>query len=298
MNTLNFPGIKRKWLICFLEVSKTLNISKAAERLNLTSRTLIRNLQALEKILASRLLLYDDHDEVVLLTEGIALLQLLNPIAEQIEEIQDLQSQHSLTCSQELAIGWCSAWPIEVIPKLLEKLYLEFSELYPRISRCSQAQDLEQRVLSGEFTLGLSCRRPQDPLLAWHAGSATPYVIAGLPQALRPWHQLNYVASTHNQAGSLHGPWDDLSYPRQIVLRVESFSGILDLASSGLAAAWLPLCLVSEFFKLQQMAVVASPPQEAALIPYLIWRSDREFTSLVLRARNLMEKQIESELAR
>jgi DNA-binding transcriptional LysR family regulator len=298
MNTLNFPGIKRKWLMCFLEVSKTLNISKAADQLSLTSRSLIRNLQALENKLATRLFIYSDQDEVVLLAEGIALLRLLNPITEQIEAFQELRSQDALTYSQELSIGWCSAWPIEVLPKLLEKLYSEFSALYPRIDRCTQAQDLEQRMIKGEFALGLSCRPPQDPLLSGYAGRATPYVIAGLPQALRPWHELSYVASTHQQRGSIHGPWDDLHYPRQIVMRVESFSGILDIATSGLAAAWLPLCLVSEFFKLQQMAMLASPPQEAALVPYVIWRSDQELTPLVLRARSLLEHYIESELAR
>jgi len=298
LNRLNFPGIKRKWLICFLEVSQTLHLSQAAERLHLTPRSLLRNLLALENKLATRLFIYTDRDDVVLMTEGIALLRLLSPINVQMQNLKGLPSDSALTFSQELALGWCSAWPIEVLPKLLEKLDSEFPDLYPRIHRCSQAQDLEQRILKGGLTLGLSCRQPQDPLLAWHAGSATPYVIAGLPQAIRPWHELNYVASTHSQAGSLHGPWDDLKFPRRIVLRVESFSGILDLASSGLAAAWLPLCLVSEFFKLQQMAMLASPPQEAALIPYLIWRADREISPLVQRTRSLLVHYIETELAR
>lgn len=298
MSLPDYPRLKEKWLSCFLSVSKHQSMTLAAQQLGMTPRSLNRNLQELEKAIGSRLLMLNGRDKVLLLTEGLALLKLIQPLDEQLDALAAYFLQGPPQPSHELALGWCGAWPLEVLPRLLEKLCGESEELYPNIRRYAWAHELEEQVLAGEVALGLSCRAPQQRQLASLTGKPVPYVIVGAPQPPRPWHELAFVAGIQNAPGSFHGPWDDFKYPRRILLRAEGMSPILDFATSGLGAAWLPLCLVDEFIQQQQMAVIASPPQAEFLVPHLIWRADRELSPRLQRSRSLLQKYIESELVR
>ena len=298
MTLPGFPLLKEKWLSCFLAVSKTLDIPTAAHSLNMTPRSLNRNLHELEKALATPLLLRQSRDRVLILSDGLLLLELLNAVNEQLEGLRHDFLRGTQSQSQELQMAWCGVWPFEVIPRLLDRLYVDFATLYPNLRRVAWAHEVERQVLAGEVSLGLSCREPRHSQLAWVAGSPVPYVIVGLPQPKRPWQELAFVTGFRHEAGSLHGPWDEQSYPRRIVMRCENLSPALDLLTSGLCAAWLPYCLVEVFIRHQQMAVIADPPEPQALIPYVIWRPDREQTPIVQQALALLQKLMQTELSR
>lgn len=282
MNLPGYPVLKEKWVNSFLAVSKTLDLALASEQLKLTPRTLNRNLQALEKALGTSLLLRQPGNKVLLVSDGLVLLEELQTLQSQLNQL--LFKSEQLTPnpepeeakSQFLSLACCSPWPMMILLPLLDQLEVAGRKFYPRVRQVAWAEQVEAAVLAGQAELGLSCRQPVSEALCWQQAAEIPYLIVSSLQPKRAWQDWAYITGLEYQPGSMHGPWDELQFPRKVVMRSESLSGVLDLLTSGLCAAWLPECLVDEMIQEREFAVVADPPEPRMLTPYLIWRQDAE----------------------
>jgi len=283
-----------------MAVSTHLDLAKAAHSLGLSLRSLNRNLNEIETALGVRLWIPHGREQLLLSTEGLALLQLLQPVVKELQEFADISLAKTLATS-EFNLAWCGAWPITLLPVLIDKLEAEWQGIYPIIRRLNWAYEVEQQVLDGNADLGLSCRPPIQSELAYWAGPDIPFAIVGKqksPNAPLNWKELKFVTGLQTEFGSIHGYWDDKRFPRQIIMRTEALSPVLDLLSTGDAVAWLPLCLVAEFIQAHQLAIVAPPPQDRFLTPHLIWRRDSENSEIQVQTREILQKSIQRDLQR
>ncbi len=295
MDLPGYPVLKEKWVNSFLAVSKTLDLALASEQLKLTPRTLNRNLQALEKALGTSLLLRQPGNKVLLVSDGLVLLEELQTLESQLNTLffnaglkthQQVPEPKTYAEPQQLLLACCSPWPMMILPPLLDQLEAAGQRFYPRVRQLAWAEQVESAVLAGQAELGLSCRQPVSDALCWQQAAEIPYLIVSALQPKRGWQDWAYITGFGHQPGSLHGPWNEEQFPRQVVMRSESLSAVLDLLTSGLCAAWLPECLVDEMIQEREFAEVADPPEPRFLTPYLIWRRDTDLSDLTQELMN------------
>lgn len=264
------PLLKDQWIVCFLAANRYPTLTEAAQSLDLTVRTVNRNLKELEQALGMPLFVRRDKNSIRLLSEGWAFFEQISLIADSLKALET--AFLNPPAETALRIGWDSFWLPLLLPRLLELAPAPIRQ----IRRFVDTEPFEAALLAGELDIGLSTRRMFDPRLEVFAGQSSPYVIVGLPQLQGSWDQLDYLV-LEQPAGDA---WDDRRYPRRIRCKADHLNAILDLCLSGLGAAWLPQCLVAEPLRTHQLVIVATPPQPQFLTPYLIWRQDPAQTGL------------------
>lgn len=292
INCLTPPILKEQWLTCFLAVRQHRNILSVAQSLGLTVRSVERNLKELEAALGTALFYYPDKENIQFLTDGLALFKQLEPILQELDALEAYFQTAPPPSLPNLCLGWDQIWLPLLLPRLLDKLAKDFAGAIPDVTRLSSIEQFAVALLNKEIDIALVSEPIQHPQLRVAAGHPSPYLIVGTPQPSLSWEQLRYVTFETEIQGCLSMAWDDLLYPRKIIMKADNLGPILDMCLSGLAVAWLPACTVSHLLKSGQLASVATPPQPAVLTPHLVWHEDQEQEFMLSEVLQILKKFI------
>lgn len=276
------PRLKTTWIRYYLMCCRAGHIAEAARLLGISTQALNRNLNALEHVVGEVLLLRQRGS--LIMTEAgrrfAAEARLL------LDEIEALSASFGPEPPQAelIRLGWSHGWEHDVLSEILGQTLESLAGVFPSIYRYPSLSQLEAAVLRRELDVGLACRRPRDERLKSLQGPSIPYVIVSAPQPRRHWSLFRYTvllsSSCHGEPAHDSEPisWDEARYPRQRSLETDSLAACLEICRQGLAAACLPLNLVSPWLQSRELAIVAEPPEPIYLTPSIFW--DGELTEL------------------
>lgn len=286
MPSSNPPNLKEKWFYYFIALSEHKNLKAAAQSLGITVQSLNQNLAELEKRLKNPLI-ERKTPQLKLTPEGTVFLQ---QSLEFVEELKKLEANFSLESEvHTLSLAWCHSWFPAIFPSLMRQLCREEAALYPRI-QCCPRESLEALVLDGEIELGMGFSAPESPELDFYCGAPIPYVIVAVPPVSKNWQDLRFAtfASKSNR-------WDDIRYPRKIVVEAEDPFIVLDVCLNAGCAAYLPAHLVAPLVRNKSLEIVADPPERHEITPYILWKKAKKLDTVSLRTLELLKRLLPKE---
>lgn len=261
-----------EWLRYFVVLAETRNYHAAAERLHVTPQAVSKAIAGLEAEL--RVALVDRDRRVRGLTgAGEALLEEARGILKGLENAERRVAEWSNAEPKgPLTIAGDSLWHHYLLPPLLAELLERHPGITPQLFEMLP-DDVEYWVAAGEVELGLLLRPPRRDDLHWHAGLASPYVIAGKPQPRAPWQSFGYIVPRffRKELESLDG-WPERQHPRRIVAKVELLETAIHLCEAGLGVAFLPELALRERLARGSLAIVAEAPCQFADQLHVVWR--------------------------
>lgn len=262
-----------EWLRYFATLAETRNFHTAAEQLHITPQALSKAIAGLEEQFKVRLV--DRKHRVEGLTPaGEALLEEAQTVLQSLENAERRMAEwRSKQPKGPVRIAGDSLWHHYLMPPLLAELTNTYPGIRPQLHEMLP-DDVEHWVSAGEIDIGLLLRPPTRTDLDWRAGIESPYVIAGLPQPMRPWQELRYIVPRHfrrKMPASLDG-WPEGKFKRRIAAEVELLDTAIHLVASGVGVAFLPELALREHLAQGRLAVVAEAPCQFADQLYIVWR--------------------------
>lgn len=192
-------------LISFLRVAEMRSLTRAAERLNITQPALSRQIRLLEQDL--RVDLFERHGRGVTLTPaGVLLRERAHAIVSEVKRATADVGSMSEKCVGEVRIGFLPSARLLLTIPLLEKLRVEFPDVFVTIIEASSSEMVEQisagvldvAVIAAADRTGAPPGTPLidvDLLLAGHkdlmkdAGAVvTPEFLSTVPLIITPHH--------------------------------------------------------------------------------------------------------------
>lgn len=281
--------LKTEWLYYFITLAETGNFKQAAAKLNITQQALSKNLGNLEKQLGMRLIERQRRFQH-LTSAGELFLQQARGSLHQLENIvQNLQDHQTQVPNGELKIGWVNAWGYHLLPHFLRAYLTKYPDVFPLVYGMSTPY-IEQFLVDGRLDIGLTISQPRQlELTSWERPESIAYLIVSAPQVgkkpqKQAWQQLKYITwETVNPLREYPVLWNDTRYPRQIVAKANSFSGIIQLCLAGLGAAYVPEPVVRAELESGLLYEAAQAPFEHYLKLHVVSHANR-YQSAATRA--------------
>lgn len=274
--------LKETWLRYFITVAETGNVLESARLLTVTPDTVRRNIRELETLLGI-LLFQEIEGRLYPTSDGFTLLRKSQHILKSIDELSELFAPSNNPFKYQFSCGWTSIWPLYQLHGLLEHLTQKYTSVYSSTQWFNSPETIEQLLLNGALDLGLVATPPRAKNLHCLQAPAIPYVLVSAVPQQQHWQQLKYAMARKREDPPQHYQnWDYAAYPVEVVFEADSLDPVLDMALSGLAVAWLPRIVVENFLKLGWLHIVASPPKEVIMTPYVLWKKKSALVNTAL----------------
>jgi DNA-binding transcriptional LysR family regulator len=264
---LNKPGLKSFWLYYFVVYCQYGTLNKAAQYLKISSGSLERVLDQLEKHLGVQLLIKQS-PFADLTPLGQQFMPEALKIISELQRIRSVLTHQPLNPSQSIRLGSSSDWMQQLLLPFFKILINQYPDKHICLEQFESQWDMEKALLEQRLDFVMDWREPRLQGIDYLAGTPNPYIVVASPKQKRTWDQWQYATPDVQQG--LFKPWEHESYPL-IQTPENHFSGLLELALSGLCALYGPECLVRKHLQNGTLVQICEPPVSHVLTPYLLW---------------------------
>lgn len=255
--------LKSLWIACFVVFFEEKNIHKAAQKLAISPQYLSKIIMQIEEALQLELSIQDGKQRYPN-EQASALFAELYPVYRQLQALpQQLRTLEETRPKTVIRLWWEE-------PSLLShtlKACCQYQQRNPHVLFDVQQALYDNRkahyILHSEidFFLASSLNQMQDYLHLFQARNM-PFVIVSAPQAVQRWDAFAYLVIKYPSY-----VWDEVRYPRQIVLSCISETLLISYAKQNMGAVFIPLERVRPELERGQLAIVAEYPGKAFLAP-------------------------------
>jgi DNA-binding transcriptional LysR family regulator len=167
--------IENRHLRYFLEVARTLHVTKAAEKLHIAQPALTLNIQQLERELGVKLFERDGR-RLSLTAAGRVFVTEAEKSLRMFEAAQLAAHRAVRGESGKIAVGFQSMAGHAAIPQLIKEMTARNPEVEISLKEMGSAA-LKKHLLDGGIDVGITCGLP-DPEFAQHRLNAEPLIMA------------------------------------------------------------------------------------------------------------------------
>jgi DNA-binding transcriptional LysR family regulator len=266
------------YLRYFIVISETLNLNIASEKLHITPQALSKAIKTLEDYYNIKL--FERNKSIKSLTsEGEYFLDkainLVNYYQNLELEMKDLSFK---TPQGNLLIACDSMCQNYILPDLIHRLLLKYNKITPKIYTMIPS-DVEKYILSNEIHIGFISESINNSEFNSKKFTQTESVIVGNFKKNYNWNELNYIVPKlfNRKTISLDG-WDDIKFPRKVILEVESLETAIRLCEKGIGVAFLPKIAIEDNLRKKSLFIVSTPPIKYIENIYLVYKKDKRMT--------------------
>ncbi len=288
-------GLKTQWLEHFIALAETGGFRSAAEKLGVSRQSLQRSLTQLEQQLQTPLHQIESQ-RFHLTPSGLIFLQQARSLSLALKRLEQRFTQLTEPLEGTLSFAWQSAACLDFMPGYLADYLRAYPQVFAHIQFEPVLSEIESALLRGRLDLGLCDSLLSAPELVQVGNWRSPFVIVSAPQATCHWSVLSYAVPRSSGPHLKRPRWDEQRFPRKIVCESDSLDVLLDWASSGRAATYLPLFTVKSLLDQGRLMIVAQPPEpaykELFLISHQASRHKPAVAALIQRLQPLFQRSV------
>jgi DNA-binding transcriptional LysR family regulator len=270
-------------LYYFVLLVITENFNAAAHTLGITPQGLNKAIDSLENILKFRLIERENGYKGLTLA-GKILFAKAQWTFENIKNLNNSLLDIHPEKNELISIAWSKDYYPEVLPDILAELINKKPGIFFKVHLMSGYKQVEALISYGFLDLGLMFQKPSLKTLAYTEGRKIPYIIAGKPQPVKNWYELDYISLPLDNKGEFLRYGE--KYPKRTV-HSENSELDFDICESTRAATFVLESRVKGRIDRGTLAEVALPPEKVYITPYLVFNKNITMTASV---RELVEK--------
>ncbi|PIQ24573.1 hypothetical protein COW36_11185 [bacterium (Candidatus Blackallbacteria) CG17_big_fil_post_rev_8_21_14_2_50_48_46] len=293
--------MKIQWLYFFSVLADCLNVSQAAESLNVTPVTLQKNMRQLEKQLGVALF----NNQLSELTDAGEYFK--RQALELLIGVSKINQVSNNVYPAEIRFGWSDFWGRSILLPLVSALRV----LHPQYLLNVQGFNRDWHILLDAFqsqlldvvltTYSLNGERVMPYIsgreFELYLGPEEPFQIVSHPQ-YRGGHWSDYLYGEIESSLALQAPfplWNQTAYPRQVKIIVPNVDILKYMCQHMALAAFLPASITQKEQSQGKLAVVAEPPQTLRVRPALLLAYHSHLNAQVLSAEQLAQWHFQRE---
>jgi DNA-binding transcriptional LysR family regulator len=270
-------------LYYFVLIVITENINAAAHTIGITPQGLNKAIDSLENILKLKLI-ERENGYNGLTFEGKILFEKARTTFEDIKNLNNGLINLNPEKNELVNIAWSKDYYNSILADALAEIINKKSNVFFKVHIMSVAKQIEVLISYGFIDIGIIYQKPSLKTLGYIEGKKIPYIIAGKPQPVKNWYELDYISLPRDNKGEFFT--HDDKYPRRTI-HSENSELDFDICESVSAATFVLESRVKDRIDRGTLAQIADPPEKVYVTPFLVFNKNIAMTSTV---NELVEK--------